>query len=106
KPAYLNLPSLGWDDYNNTGRGYVQGRFTGNNLVYLESEYRFHITANGLFGGVVYGNVESIVKSINDGIHKIIPGYGAGLRFKFNKDSDTNVCVDYAFGIGGSRGFF
>jgi len=106
QPAYLNLPTLGWDDYNNTGRGYVQGRFTGNNLVYLESEYRFHVTDNGLFGGVVFGNLESIVRNINSGIQTIIPGYGLGIRIKFNKDSDTNVAVDYGIGIGGSHGFF
>ncbi len=106
KPAYLELPTIGWDDYNNTGRGYVQGRYTGNNLVYLETEYRFHITDNGLLGGVVFANGESILKDINSQLHTIIPGYGAGIRIKFNKTSDTNACIDYGFGIGGSHGFF
>ncbi|MFI5164142.1 MAG: hypothetical protein ACHQHP_02725, partial [Bacteroidia bacterium] len=36
---YLDLPSLGWDAYNNTGRGYVQGRFRGWNMIYDEAEY-------------------------------------------------------------------
>lgn len=106
EPAYLDLPTIGWDDYNNTGRGYVQGRYTGNNLLYLESEYRFHITDNGLIGGVVFGNAESILKKLSSELHTIIPGYGAGLRIKLNKKSDTNVCIDYGIGIGGSHGFF
>ncbi len=106
EPAYLDLPTIGWDDYNNTGRGYVQGRYTGNNLLYLESEYRFHVTDNGLLGGVVFCNAESILRKLSSELHTIIPGYGLGLRIKLNKNSDTNVCVDYGFGIGGSHGFF
>lgn len=34
-PPYLLLPSTGWDDQYNTGRGYIQGRFRGKNMVYL-----------------------------------------------------------------------
>ncbi len=105
-PPYLDLPSIGWDDYSNTGRGYVPGRFTGRNLVYLESEYRFGITRNGLLGGVVFGNVESILRSISTNVHAVIPGGGFGLRIKVNKYSNTNIAIDYGFGIGGSRGFF
>ena len=59
-PPYLDLPSTGWDSYNNTGRGYVQGRYRGKDLMYLESEYRFGITRNGLFGGVVFANAETV----------------------------------------------
>lgn len=62
KPPYLLLPSTGWDPYNNTGRGYVQGRFRGKDMVYLESEYRFGITRNGLLGGVIFANAESFSK--------------------------------------------
>ena len=34
------------------------------------------------------------------------PGVGAGLRLKFNKFSKTNICIDYAFGLNGSKGLF
>ena len=106
KPPYLDLPSIGWDDYSNTGRGYVPGRFTGRNLIYFESEYRFGITHNGLLGGVVFGNAESILHNISNNVHTVIPGGGFGLRIKANKYSNTNIAIDYGFGIGGSRGFF
>jgi hypothetical protein len=33
-------------------------------------------------------------------------GYGAGIRIKLNKHSNTNVAIDYAFGQGGSQGIF
>ena len=103
---YLDLPSIGWDDYSNTGRGYVPGRFTGKNLIYAESEYRFSLTQNGILGGVVFVNAESILRTIPRGLHTVIPGEGLGLRIKVNKYSNTNLAIDYGFGIGGSHGLF
>jgi hypothetical protein len=107
RPPYLDLPSTGWDTYNNTGRGYIQGRFRGANFVYLESEFRFDILRSGLLGGVVFANAETVSKRLSDGEGGIIsPGYGAGIRIKLNRYSKTNIAVDYGFGTGGSRGFF
>jgi len=105
-PPYLDLPSIGWDDYSNTGRGYVPGRYTGRNLFYVESEYRFGVTRNGLLGGVVFGNAESLLRRIPGSLKTINPGYGLGTRIKLNKFSSTNLAIDYGFGIGGSRGLF
>jgi hypothetical protein len=56
---YLALPAIGWDAANRTGRGYLQGRFRGNAEAYLEVEWRFRITSDGLFGGVLFANVQS-----------------------------------------------
>jgi outer membrane protein assembly factor BamA len=106
KAPYLDKPSIGWDDYTNTGRGYVPGRFTGNNLLYAESEYRFRLTQNGLLGGVVFANAETLLRNLSSQLHTVIPGGGFGLRLKLNKFSNTNLAIDYGFGIGGSRGFF
>jgi outer membrane protein assembly factor BamA len=105
-PPYLDMPSIGWDDYSNTGRGYSPGRYTGRNLIYLESEYRFSLTKNGFLGGVIFVNAESVSGSSQDKTHYIIPAGGLGLRIKISKYSDTNLSVDYGFGIRGSRGFF
>jgi outer membrane protein assembly factor BamA len=104
-PPYLDLPSIGWDDYSGTGRGYVAGRYTGRNLLYFESEYRFSLTRNGFLGGVIFVNAETVSEDSPDVTHSIIPAGGLGLRIKINKYSDTNLCIDYAFGIGGSHGF-
>jgi outer membrane protein assembly factor BamA len=103
KPPYLDLPSTGWDAFNNTGRGYVQGRFRGSKFAYLESEYRFTITRNGLLGGVVFVNEQSLA-GIDNKFERIRPGYGFGLRIKVNKRSNTNLSIDYGFGQGGSHG--
>jgi hypothetical protein len=105
-PPYLLLPSTGWDDNYNTGRGYIQGRFRGNNMVYFESEYRFGLTRDGLVGGVAFFNLQHFSSEISTEYNKIFPGYGAGLRVKLNKHSGANLAVDYGFGLNGSKGFF
>ncbi len=103
-PPYFDLPSSGWDLYNNTARQYIEGRFRGKNLLYLESEYRFRLLKNGLLGGVLFTNITTAT-DISNKFNRIVPGIGTGLRIKLNKSSGTNLCIDYGFGIEGSRGF-
>jgi len=103
---YLDLPATGDDMYNNAGRGYAQNRFRGTDRLYLESEYRFGITPNGLIGGVAFANAESFTEYQTDRFEKVAPAAGTGIRIKINKHSDTNICIDYAAGLYGSRGFF
>jgi outer membrane protein assembly factor BamA len=105
KPPYLDLPSTGWDMFNNTGRGYALGRFRGLNMVYFETEFRFAIMRNGLLGGVVFANVESLSQYPSNSFSTLQPGIGLGLRLKLNKRTNTNSAIDYGFGTGGSRGF-
>ena len=107
QPPYLDLPSTGWDTHANLGRGYAQGRFRSRNLVYLETEYRTVILHNGLIGGVVFANVQTLSDYPNTSTFgRLIPGGGVGLRIKINKHSNLNLAIDYGFGIGGSQGFF
>jgi len=106
KPPYLCLPSTGWDAYNNTGRGYIQGRFRGKNMLYLESEYRFSISANGLLGGVAFANAQSFSEYPSNQYSDIWPGAGVGIRIKINKYSKANIAIDYGFGADGSHGLF
>ena len=102
---YLDLPYTASDTYNNSGRGYPEQRFRGKNELYLEGEYRFGITNNGLLGGVVFANGESFSGLHTNSFEKIAPAAGAGIRLKINKHSNTNVCIDYAYGTN-SRGIF
>ena len=106
KPPYLDLPATSWDPYSSTGRGYIQGRFRGAQLVYAEAEYRYRISRNGLFGGVIFANAESFSGTPGTKLQSIQPGFGPGLRIKINKVSRTNICIDYGFGREGSRGLF
>jgi len=105
-PAYLDLPSTQWDSNSATGRGYIQGRFRGAQMVYLEGEYRFRLTADGLLGGVVFLNGESFSAAQGTRLQAMQPGFGPGVRIKLNKISNTNITVDYGFGRQGSNGLF
>jgi outer membrane protein assembly factor BamA len=105
KPPFLMLPSTGWDDSYNSARGYIQGRFRGRNMVYLESEYRFQITQNGLIGGTFFVNGQSFSHNMFKAYDAFKIGYGVGLRLKINKHSGANICIDYGFGKNGSHGF-
>ena len=106
KSPYLLLPSTGWDDQYNTARGYIQSRFRAKNMIYTEAEYRFGISGNGLLGGVVFANAQSFSRTLSNQFSIITPGFGAGLRIKLNKYSNTNLCIDYGFGLNGSKGLF
>jgi hypothetical protein len=103
---YLDLPSTAWDTYSNIGRGYIQSRFRGKNLIDLEAEYRFVFTRNGLLGGVIFANAQSVSEWPSNKFDTVLPGMGLGLRIKVNKHSNTNVAIDYGFGAGGSNGLF
>ena len=103
---YLDLPSTGGDMYENSGRGYLQGRFRGRNLLYQEAEYRFPITRNRLLGGVVFVNNQIASEALTNRLGPFAPGVGAGLRLTTNKFSRLNLAIDYGMGLNGSSGFF
>ncbi len=105
-PPYLMLPSVGWDDNYNTGRGYIQGRFRGKDMYYFETEYRAKLTKNNLLHGVLFCNLEKFSADLSETYTSFKPGYGLGLRIKLNKKSGANICLDYGFGNNGSKGFF
>lgn len=113
-PPFLDLPSTGWDAGGNVGRGFIQGRFRGKRFLYVETEYRFRITADRLLGGVVFANATTVTEpaptlgqaNYIGPFKKVVPAVGAGLRLKMNKFSRTNLCIDYGFGLDGSHGLF
>lgn len=103
---YLNLPSNGWDTYGRGARGYLAGRIRGQNQIYLESEYRWELTRDGLWGMVVFANLTSTTRPDTNTFGAFDPGVGAGLRIKFNKNTDTNLTIDYGWGHDDSHGLF
>ena len=105
---YLDLPSTGGDTYARSGRGYPQGRFRGEKMLYAEAEYRWTVTKNGLFGMVAFVNVETLSNELanEELFDSYAPGGGFGFRFMLNKRSKTNLCVDIGFGKDGSRGVY
>lgn len=103
---YLDLPAIGWDYANRTGRGYAQGRIRGTDLLYAEAEYRITLSRNGLWGAAAFFNLTSASAPGARTLPSPDPGGGVGLRVKLNKHSDTNITLDFGFGAQGSRGLF
>jgi hypothetical protein len=105
---YFDLPATAMDTYGRSGRGYGEGRFRGERMLYGEVEYRAPLMRNGLVGMVAFLNVTTIT-NLQTGerlFHTFAPGGGAGLRLLINKRSKTNLCFDVGFGKDGSRGVY
>ncbi len=103
---YLDLPCTAGDTYENSGRGYIQGRFRGRNFIYQEIEYRFPISRNRLLGGVAFVNNQLASEPLTNRFTRMAPAAGAGLRLTTNKYTRLNLAVDYAVGMNGAGGFF
>jgi hypothetical protein len=107
-PPYYDLPATGMDTFGRSGRGYQEGRFRGEQLMYGEVEYRTNLLANGLLGMVAFLNATTVSSRDRDEhlFDSVAVGGGAGLRLLLNKRSRTNLCADLGFGKEGSVGFY
>ena len=80
-------------------RGYIQGRFRDKHLIFLQMEYRaplfWRLSAAG-FGG--YGNVAEKLKRFKLNDFKFTGGLG--IRYQVNRESGTNVRLDFGFAKG------
>jgi outer membrane protein assembly factor BamA len=98
---YLNLMSTGFDQMNSSGRGYIQGRWRGEDFIYGEMEYRFPISlCSQIVGGVIFINMTTASNREN---HIPLFGYlqpagGFGVRIALDKHSRTNLLIDFAIG--------
>ena len=97
---YLNLPAIGMEPNQRSGRGIDQNRYRGKALLYFEAEYRRDITQNGLLGFVVFANLNSASEVNTRQFKYWNPAAGGGMRIKFNKKSDTNIGLDYGISQG------
>lgn len=95
KTPYLDLPSIGWDPNNRSGRGIEQNRYRGKALINLEAEYRRDILPSGLLGFVVFANMNTVTQPDKYWFTNFHPAAGAGIRIKFNKRSNTNIALDF-----------
>ena len=95
---YFNLPGTALDASGRSGRGYMLGRYRGKQMLYGETEYRFDISRNGMWGGVVFTNMQSYAESGSGEFAYLLPAAGTGIRIKFNKRSKVNLTLDVAVG--------
>ena len=105
---YFDLPATAGDAYGRSARGYTEGRYRGDQLLYGEVEFRDTLTRNGLFGYVLFVNTSTIAgEGTGDHLFETFaPGEGGGLRVLLNKKSRTNLCVDYGWGKQGSHALY
>jgi hypothetical protein len=105
---YLILPATAYDQRSRSARGYTQGRYRGNGLLYGEAEYRFPLSScGGVWGGVLFVNATTASNPIQSLklFQSVKPGYGLGFRVMVDKKTRTNLAIDMGFGDK-SSGFY
>jgi outer membrane protein assembly factor BamA len=105
---YFDLPTTVMDQYGRSARGYQEGRYRGERLVYGEVEYRGTITSNGLLGFVSFVTATTVSNRQTGEklFDSIAPSAGAGLRLLVDKRSRTNLCFDVAWGKDTASGVY
>ncbi|HSD14906.1 MAG TPA: BamA/TamA family outer membrane protein [Flavobacterium sp.] len=79
-------------------RGYSQGKYRGDQVYAVQSEYRWRFDQSK-FGMVGFLGVASAVESFSDVFDsQILPGGGAGLRYRLIPSMNVNIGVDVGFG--------
>lgn len=105
---YLTLMALAEDQKARSGRGYVGGRFRGDDYVSGEVEYRFPISqCSEILGGVFFINATTASNRLtNVNLFEYVkPAIGLGLRVMINKTTRLNLNLDFAIGVD-SKGFY
>ena len=85
---------VGMDDI----RGYSEGKYRGNQVYDLQSEYRWMFNDSN-FGVVGFFGIASAVESIDEIFStKLLPGGGAGLRYRLIPSLKVNIGFDVGVG--------
>ena len=108
RQPYMTLMALGEDQRARSGRGYIAGRYRGEDMVYGEVEYRFPISqCSKVLGGVLFLNATTAsYDARNVSLFDYVrPGAGFGLRLMINKNFRTNITLDFGWGYK-SEGFY
>ncbi|MBV8251072.1 MAG: hypothetical protein JO154_00595 [Chitinophaga sp.] len=104
-PFYL-VPEMGND---NMMRGYYQGRYRDQNLLALQTEYRYLIDPNirihvwfvdlkPKFALAAFAGTGSVFNNRDFHLRGFKPSYGAGIRYFYDENSRLTVRIDYAVG--------
>ena len=80
-------------------RGYSEGKYRGDGLMALQSEYRYNF--NEKMGLVGFAGIATIYGSATDSFNwNLYPGAGVGYRYKAFKHEKFNIGLDAAVGKG------
>ena len=75
-------------------RGYYLGRYKDKNYAAAQAELRYRFMAR--FGIVGFAGTGSTFSKQHN--PRLVPSYGAGLRYFFSLEHNSSVRLDYAFG--------
>jgi hypothetical protein len=105
---YFDVPATVMDTYGRSARGYQDGRYRGEALVYGEAEYRAPLMRSGLLGMVAFATMTTVSNRQTGEVlfDAVAPSAGGGLRLLLNKRSRTNLCLDVAWGKNNSSGVY
>ena len=80
-------------------RGYSQGKYRNDQVYTLQAEYRWNFYKR--WGLVAFAGIASAVEKISDVPDSdLLPGVGAGIRFKMLPSEKINIGIDGAVGKG------
>jgi outer membrane protein assembly factor BamA len=80
-------------------RGYSQGKYRADQVYTVQAEYRWNFYKR--WGLVAFAGIASAVEKLSDiPDNDILPGIGAGLRFKMLPNEKINIGIDGAVGKG------
>lgn len=85
---------VGQDDI----RGYSEGKYRGNQVYALQSEYRYTFNESR-FGMIGFAGIAAAVEKFSDVFDSpILPGVGAGVRYQLIRSMKINIGVDVGVG--------
>jgi hypothetical protein len=86
-------------------RGYARGRYRDRAVAAVQGEYRSPIRHR--VGAVIFAGAGAAAPSLESiTSHRILPTYGAGLRFQIDERQRTAVRADYGRGRDGASGLY
>ena len=88
-------------------RGYARGRYRDRHLASLQAEYRAPLA--GRLGWAVFAGAGRVAPSLGDlagGDARVLPSYGAGVRWMLFPRSRSTIRVDWGRGAAGSSGLY
>ena len=86
-------------------RGYSNGRNRGDQLMVVETEYRWNF--HGRWGAVVFGGLGWVANEVSDfSLDETLPAAGLGVRFRIIETYKINARIDYGWGKGDEAVYF
>jgi outer membrane protein assembly factor BamA len=85
-------------------RGYKASRYRDDNYFAAQAEYRWEAWKR--LGFVGFGGVGQVAPKYTDfNWGNLLPGYGAGVRYRITRESHVNIRFDYAWGKHSREGY-